>query len=44
MGSKVLANSEARPDIERNPEEVAEEQNKVLKVKIEVRIEAEPSS
>jgi hypothetical protein len=44
MGSKVLANSEARPDIERNPEEVAEEQNRVLKVKIEVRIEAEPSS
>jgi hypothetical protein len=37
MGSKSLANSEAMPDTERDPEEVAEEQNKVLKAKIEVR-------
>jgi hypothetical protein len=33
-----------KPDAERNPEEVAAEQNKVLGVKTEVRIEAGTSS
>jgi hypothetical protein len=42
--SKTLADDEAKPDAERGPEEVAAEQDKVLGVRIEARIEARTSS
>jgi hypothetical protein len=39
-----LADDEAKPDVERGLEEVAAEQDKVLGVRIEARIEARTSS
>jgi hypothetical protein len=35
-----LANGEAKTDMEKSPEEVAAEQNRVLEAKAETRIEA----
>jgi hypothetical protein len=42
--SETSAGDEAKPDAERNPKEVAAEQNKVLGAKIETRTEAKTSS
>jgi hypothetical protein len=39
-----LANDEAKPDVKRGPEEVAAEQDKVLRARTEARIEAGTSS
>jgi hypothetical protein len=39
-----LANGKAKPNTKRNPEEVAAEQKKVLRVKTQTKIEAGTSS
>jgi hypothetical protein len=39
-----LANGEAKPDVEKSPEEVAAEQDKVLEVKAETKTGVRPSS
>jgi hypothetical protein len=41
---ETSANDEAKPDVEKSPEEVAAEQNMVLKAKTKIRAEAETSS
>jgi hypothetical protein len=41
---KTSANDEAKPDVEKSPEEVAAEQNRVLEAKTKFRAEAETSS
>jgi hypothetical protein len=42
--SKTSANGEVKPEVEGNPEEATAEQNKVLGVKTETKIEAGTSS
>jgi hypothetical protein len=39
-----LANGEAKPDVEKSPEEVATEQDRVPEAKAETRIEVRTSS
>jgi hypothetical protein len=43
-GSESLANGEAKPDVEKNSEEVATEQSRVPEAKAKTRIEAGTSS
>jgi hypothetical protein len=42
--SKSSTNGEAKPNMEKSPDEVVVEQNRVLKVKAEIRTEAGTSS
>jgi hypothetical protein len=44
LRSKTLANDEAKPDKEKGPEEVAVEQDRVLRAKAKNKTEAETSS
>jgi hypothetical protein len=44
MGSEISAGGEAKPDMEKNPEEAVAEQSNVLGAKAETRIEAGVSS
>jgi hypothetical protein len=44
MGSEISAGGEAKPDMEKNPEEAVAEQSNVLGAKVETRIEAGVSS